>query len=129
MFPPLKQIQDLLEETQSVGVTAAILGIRIDALSRFLNHRLRKKWWEAMKNSWKRGNHAARMRRYRRGSRARALVDRVTSDPRVWLALGSRDRALLASERPDLAFPTRDELATLGALGTPQGSDNGMGGI
>lgn len=58
-----KDVKRLLEETRSVTVTAELLCVSQPYLSRYLNRKHRKTWWEALKKRWKIENRRERARR------------------------------------------------------------------
>lgn len=57
-----------LEATQSVSLAAAMLGVTVQRLSKWLHRQKRAAWWEAQKNAWR--TEARRMRQWRKRERA-----------------------------------------------------------
>lgn len=65
------KVLELLMKTQSVSLTARMLGVTTPQLSRWLHRAKRREWWEATKAEWSRVLTVERQRRYRSRRAAR----------------------------------------------------------
>lgn len=59
-----EDVKRVLEETRSVTVAATLLCVSQPYLSRYLNRKHRKAWWEATKKRWRLETRRERARRY-----------------------------------------------------------------
>lgn len=78
-----EKVIDLLMKTQSVTLTARLLGVATPRLSEWLHRKKRRAWWEKTKQTWQKKLARERQRRYREKRAMRAGKHPTTGTPRT----------------------------------------------